>query len=92
MITMYLAEVLGKLPVIKHSMFGSILAWESEFLKRDKLQCGHDHWKPGVREAEGRSDCCGIMMPPKYPSSSSGHQGSTGLRLQSSPTWVRIHP
>ena len=64
MVKMYLAEVLGKLPVVQHFLFGSILAWEGEFPERhDESQCGHDHSKPEVREASGWGDCCGIPIP-----------------------------
>jgi serine/threonine-protein phosphatase 2A activator len=64
MVKMYLAEVLGKLPVVQHFLFGSILTWEGEFPERhDESQCGHDHSRPEAREAGGWGDCCGIPIP-----------------------------
>jgi len=64
MVKMYLAEVLGKLPVIQHFLFGSILTWEGEFPEQhDESQCGHDHSKPGVQGVGGWGDCCGIPIP-----------------------------
>lgn len=60
---MYLAEVLGKLPVIQHFLFGSILVWEGGFPEQhDESQCVHDHSSPGVQGA-GWGDCCGIPIP-----------------------------
>lgn len=57
---MYLAEVLGKLPVVQHFLFGSILTWEGTFPEtHDESQCGHDH-SQGVG---GWGDCCGIPIP-----------------------------
>ncbi|KAF8965796.1 hypothetical protein BDZ97DRAFT_1811064 [Flammula alnicola] len=60
MIKMYLAEVLGKLPVIQHFLFGSILT-------QDDAHRGHAHAHPdlggaGQREV-GWGDCCGIAVP-----------------------------
>jgi len=74
MIKMYLAEVLGKLPVMQHFLFGSILAWDgpmppprSEPGQDDDAHCGHDHAHAdmggaGQREV-GWGDCCGIPVP-----------------------------
>jgi serine/threonine-protein phosphatase 2A activator len=64
MVKMHLAEVLGKLPVVQHFLFGSILVWEGEFPQQhDESQCGHDHSKSGVQEVGGWGDCCGIPIP-----------------------------
>ena len=73
MIKMYLAEVLGKLPVMQHFLFGSILAWDGpmpplrEEPDQDDAHWGHAHAHPdlggaGQREV-GWGDCCGIPVP-----------------------------
>lgn len=63
MIKMYKAEVLGKLPIVQHFMFGSIIPCPegiSEFHEHDEEDdCGHDH--PGAINTWG--DCCGIKIP-----------------------------
>jgi len=64
MVKMYLAEVLGKLPVIQHFLFGSILVWEGEFPEQhDESRCGHDHSGSGAQGTPGWGDCCGIPIP-----------------------------
>jgi len=61
MIKMYQAEVLGKLPVIQHFLFGSILPYDgppppvSDALH---LEDSHVH--------EGWGDCCGIPVPSAF--------------------------
>ena len=72
MIKMYLAEVLGKLPVIQHFLFGSILTYDGPESPRvdgneDDAHRGHAHAHPdlggaGQREG-GWGDCCGIPVP-----------------------------
>ncbi|KAK4989768.1 Serine/threonine-protein phosphatase 2A activator 2 [Elasticomyces elasticus] len=64
---MFLAEVLRKLPVMQHFLFGSILpaaegmsppdAVESESVTRDEGHEGHEH------KETGWGDCCGIQVP-----------------------------
>ncbi|KAG8894440.1 Serine/threonine-protein phosphatase 2A activator 2 [Tulasnella sp. 403] len=66
MIKMYLAEVLGKLPVIQHFYFGSILPYQglpppTPTALEDGLSCGHDH-SPATG-GTGWGDCCGIPIP-----------------------------
>lgn len=73
MIKMYLAEVLGKLPVMQHFLFGSILAWDGpmppprEEPAQDDEHWGHAHAHPdlgGAGQHEvGWGDCCGIPVP-----------------------------
>ena len=70
MIKMYIAEVLGKLPVIQHFLFGSILPYEGPalpILDEDDAHKGHAHTHnnldgAGQREV-GWGDCCGIPVP-----------------------------
>ena len=72
MLKMYRAEVLGKLPVIQHFLFGSILPWDGPLvpmLTEADDACGHGHahahsdkGAAGQREM-GWGDCCGIPVP-----------------------------
>ncbi|OBZ76062.1 Serine/threonine-protein phosphatase 2A activator 2 [Grifola frondosa] len=73
MMKMYLAEVLGKLPVMQHFLFGSILPWEGPILlppistAEEDAHWGHAHTmgdRGGVGQREnGWGDCCGIPVP-----------------------------
>ena len=62
---MFLAEVLGKLPVAQHFLFGSLLPASDEMSKdgesrHDDTACGdanHAH------NPTGWGDCCGIQVP-----------------------------
>jgi serine/threonine-protein phosphatase 2A activator len=68
MIKMYHAEVLGKLPVIQHFFFGSILTWDGPFPDRgdhdhEGSHCGHDHAEVSGQNQVGWGDCCGIPVP-----------------------------
>ncbi|KAH7918064.1 Phosphotyrosyl phosphatase activator [Leucogyrophana mollusca] len=62
MLKMYLAEVLGKLPVIQHFLFGSILSYDGPLppasSEGDAAHQGHVH--------EGWGDCCGIPVPSAF--------------------------
>ncbi|KAI5990643.1 hypothetical protein EDD15DRAFT_1154159 [Pisolithus albus] len=55
-------EVLGKLPVLQHFLFGSILPlrWTSSTF-RDSNGCTH-----GGHVHEGWGDCCGIPIPSAF--------------------------
>lgn len=63
---MYLAEVLGKLPVIQHFLFGSILPYEGPALPMNQsLDEAHGHVH--TREEDGTwGDCCGIPVPSAF--------------------------
>lgn len=73
MLKMYRAEVLGKLPVIQHFLFGSILPWdgplppspspeEEEGAHRGHAHAHGDLGAAGQQEV-GWGDCCGIPVP-----------------------------
>lgn len=78
MIKMYLAEVLGKLPVVQHFLFGSILPYpggipsppsENDDQEED-AHWGHAHQHlesggPGQADV-GWGDCCGIPVPSAF--------------------------
>ncbi|KAG8930903.1 Serine/threonine-protein phosphatase 2A activator 2 [Tulasnella sp. 419] len=75
MIKMYLAEVLGKLPVIQHFLFGSILPYQGLPPPNTDQNGDEDHWghahnhsdtgAAGQREV-GWGDCCGIPVPSAF--------------------------
>jgi serine/threonine-protein phosphatase 2A activator len=73
MLKMYRAEVLGKLPVIQHFLFGSILPWDGPSAPtpaNGEDACGHAHIHgdksiAGQREM-GWGDCCGIPVPSAF--------------------------
>ena len=74
---MYLAEVLGKLPVMQHFLFGSILPYQGIPApispSEDDAHWGHAHnhshsddrGAAGQREV-GWGDCCGIPVPSAF--------------------------
>ena len=79
MIKMYLAEVLGKLPVIQHFLFGSILPYtgdrtpKDEGAEKDDLHLGHTHTHKAIGDLGGAGqttvgwgDCCGIPVPSAF--------------------------
>lgn len=73
MLKMYLAEVLGKLPVIQHFLFGSILPYDGPIVSRAEVpngydHAGHAHSHPtdlggAGQQQVGWGDCCGIPVP-----------------------------
>lgn len=71
MIKMFKAEVLGKLPVAQHFLFGTLLPFppssELENLKSDQDdvvvdEAGHVHLKGQL----GWGECCGIPIPSSF--------------------------
>lgn len=81
MIKMYKVEVLGKLPIIQHFMFGRLIPCppgiaehteEEDDGDHQEDECGHVH-TTGVLNTWG--DCCGIKIP-------SAIAASESLRLQ----------
>lgn len=75
MIKMYTAEVLCKLPVAQHFLFGSLLPYPESLNSEEGIQnkgeeetrkihedaSGHLHVK-----GEGFGDCCGIPIPSRF--------------------------
>lgn len=73
MIKMYKAEVLAKLPIMQHFMFGSLIHFEGGHDQTEDMEddCGHIHEnKSPVAGEDGvfalgqeYPDCCGIPVP-----------------------------
>jgi serine/threonine-protein phosphatase 2A activator len=87
MIKMYRAEVLGKLPVIQHFLFGSILAYEGPVLpslpagNQEDERHGHGHSHADPTEAHaGWHDACGIHVPSAFAAAAEA-QKEAGVRL-----------
>lgn len=71
MVKMYLAEVLAKLPIIQHFMFGDIITCpegiNEDHHHGEEDECGHVH--SPAHNTWG--DCCGIKIPSAYAASES---------------------
>jgi serine/threonine-protein phosphatase 2A activator len=92
MIKMYLAEVLGKLPVVQHFLFGTLLPYtgppppaSAETVDPNDPHYGHAHshdqGAAGQREV-GWGDCCGIPVPSAFGAAQAEKtQGLTSLRI-----------
>lgn len=91
MLKMYRVEVLGKLPVIQHFLFGSILPWDGPLLpsqlseSEDDAHWGHAHahgdlGAAGQREV-GWGDCCGIPVPSVFGAAQAEHGKTSDMRL-----------
>jgi serine/threonine-protein phosphatase 2A activator len=77
---MFVAEVLCKLPVMQHFLFGSLVPAsegmsEDEAAAREEDEHDHDH---GSHDGKGWGDCCGIPVP----SSLAAAQEARGYHLQ----------
>lgn len=88
---MYHAEVLGKLPVMQHFLFGSILPWDGPLPETADIDPNDPHWghthahstsAAGQREV-GWGDCCGIPVPSVFAAAQAerGDKQSSGLKL-----------
>ena len=86
---MYLAEVLNKLPVVQHFLFGSILRYDGPAPPTtengdDDAHRGHLHAHNGLGGAGQREvgwgDCCGIPVPSVF-AAAKAEQDRPGLRL-----------
>ncbi|THH19331.1 hypothetical protein EW146_g1802 [Bondarzewia mesenterica] len=87
---MYLAEVLGKLPVVQHFLFGSILPYEGPIMvtlstDEDDAHGGHAHAHPdlgGAGQSEvGWGNCCGIPVPSAFAAAQAEKEKHAGERL-----------
>lgn len=68
MIKMYKAEVLAKLPVAQHFLFGPLLPFPEDAVKEEPAEAGvhvDDHGHVHVK-GEGFGDCCGIPIPSAF--------------------------
>ena len=88
MIKMYLAEVLGKLPVMQHFLFGAVLAWDGPLpplRAEDDAHCGHAHTHADSggagQGAVGWGDCCGIPVPSVFAAADAEKHKLPGARL-----------
>ena len=91
MIKMYLAEVLNKLPVMQHFLFGSILPYDGPPPPVSVVEHSHDancshpngsHGTAGVVDREmGWRDCCGIPVPSAFAAAQAEKDKKPGIRL-----------
>ncbi|KAH9947843.1 hypothetical protein B0H21DRAFT_691162 [Amylocystis lapponica] len=91
MVKMYRAEVLGKLPVMQHFLFGSMLAWDGplppprEEYAEDDAHRGHAHAQGDLGAAGqgevGWGDCCGIPVPSVFAAAEAEKNKVPGVRL-----------
>jgi serine/threonine-protein phosphatase 2A activator len=73
---MYIVEVLGKLPVMQHFLFGSILVYDGPLPPQTQTQdqndphWGHAHARGDLggagQQSTGFGDCCGIPIPSAF--------------------------
>ena len=86
---MYLAEVLGKLPVMQHFLFGSILVYDGPLPPQNRDQ-NDPHWGHAHAHTEGDlggvgqqntgfGDCCGIPIPSAF-GAAKAEKGLAGIR------------
>ena len=85
---MYHAEVLGKLPVMQHFLFGSILAYEGPVVSipagddKDSEHHGHAHSHADASEGHaGWHDPCGIPVPSAFAAAAEAQRKEAGARL-----------
>lgn len=93
MIKMYLAEVLGKLPVVQHFLFGTILPYTGDRLVQQDmsnvdgdLHHGHSHGETGAAGAGvGFGECCGIPVPSAFAAAAAAGKPLSGPAIRPIP-------
>jgi serine/threonine-protein phosphatase 2A activator len=87
MVKMYHAEVLGKLPVMQHFLFGSMLAYEGPVVPlsavaQDDEHHRHTHSHADPSEAHaGWHDPCGIPVPSAFAAAANAKKKEAGAML-----------
>lgn len=91
---MYQAEVLGKLPVMQHFLFGSILPWDGPAPpstdETDDAHRGHAHTLPPGQMGWG--DCCGIPVPSAFAAAQAEAKGDRQKALKLEGPGIRPVP
>ncbi|KAM0789454.1 hypothetical protein ACM66B_000276 [Microbotryomycetes sp. NB124-2] len=91
MLKMYRAEVLAKLPVAQHFMFGSLLPYPD---RDDLAQDPNEVHEDGVHadaeghihvRGEGFGDCCGIKIPSGFAAAQDLKQRDVGMNVRRIP-------
>jgi serine/threonine-protein phosphatase 2A activator len=76
---MYDAEVLNKLPVIQHFLFGSILPYSGPAPPSGSSDESDAHL--GHRHVGGWGDCCGIPVPSAFAAARAEKERESGKAL-----------
>ncbi|VDB86471.1 unnamed protein product [Peniophora sp. CBMAI 1063] len=84
MIKMYRAEVLGKLPVMQHFLFGTVLPYEGPPPPSTDVDPSDPHYGHAHAHGEATStwgDCCGIPVPSAFAAAQAekGRNSAAGL-------------
>ena len=77
MLKMYDAEVLGKLPVMQHALFGSLLPFptvdeDPSLADEDEEVVEHNGHVHRIGEEGWTMDCCGIAVPSAFAQAQAG--------------------
>jgi serine/threonine-protein phosphatase 2A activator len=87
MLKMYRAEVLGKLPVVQHFFFGSLLPYEGPQAPTSQSGAGegdphfgHAHGH-GSAATQGWGECCGIPVPSAFAAAAAEKHKRGGLAV-----------
>ena len=91
---MFLAEVLGKLPVAQHFLFGSLLPATEEMSKDAESQINEEHvgefevtvdGMKHIHNSNSWGDCCGIKVPSAVGARQEAKKHSEGGELRRIP-------